>query len=240
MTTDQNIRIAIVDDNEFVRSGISASLLAEDDFEIAGEASDGSQAVELCRNTRPDIVLMDVRMRRVDGLSATREVKRYYPKTGVLILTMHENTDYLIEAVRAGAAGYVLKDSTQEELTAAIRKVVEGDTALDARLTAKVIQSIARERDDGASSRAKDRISNPLTPRELEILQTVSMGKTNPEIADIYGIKTGTVKNHVEHIIAKLGVSDRTQAVVKALEMKMISFPGESAESSNGWDKIYG
>ncbi|AHY47386.1 Response regulator containing a CheY-like receiver domain and an HTH DNA-binding domain [Rubrobacter radiotolerans] len=223
------IRIAVVDDNEAVRSGIRLSLLGEDDFEVVGEAADGSEAAELCRRVRPDLILMDVRMRRTDGLSATREVKRSYPNVGVLILTMHENQDYLVEAVRAGAAGYVLKDATQEELAEAIRKVHEGETALDEKLSAKVIQSLARNGDD---RRPPERpgapgLTHPLTPRELQVLQTVAKGRTNPEIARELGIKTGTVKNHVERIIAKLGVSDRTQAVVKALEMRLISFPGE-------------
>ncbi|WP_119066665.1 response regulator transcription factor [Rubrobacter indicoceani] len=240
---NQTVRIAVVDDNKLVRSGIKLSLLSEGEFEVVGEADDGAGAVDLCRRTRPDIVLMDVRMRKMDGLSATREVKRYYPKTGVLILTMHENPDYLVEAVRAGAAGYVLKDATQEDLADAIRKVLGGETALDARLSAKVIQSLANEKENRSRPRASENSVHPLTPRELEILQTVALGKTNPEIAAVHGIKTGTVKNHVEHIIAKLGVSDRTQAVVKALEMKMISFPREmnsAPEDRTLGDEPYG
>ena len=127
-------RLIIVDDHDFVRAGIKAMLSGEQDLEVVGEATDGHEALDLCGRLRPDLVLMDVRMPRVDGLAATRSIKRIHPEISVLILTMHENEDYLLEAVRAGAAGYVLKDAPQTELVTAIRKVLDGETTLNRSL----------------------------------------------------------------------------------------------------------
>ncbi len=225
---DRPARIVIADDHEFVRSGIKVMLSGEADLEIVGVAVDGQEALELCGRERPDLVLMDVRMPRMDGLTATRSIKRSFPKISVLILTMHENEDYLLEAVKAGAAGYVLKDAPQQELVTAIRKVLEGETTLNRRLATGLLKRLAHDARGAAAPRTEAGRSgpaHPLTARELEVLEHVALGQTNREIAEEFVISVGTVKNHVEHVIAKLEASDRTQAVVRALELRLIDFP---------------
>jgi two-component system, NarL family, response regulator DegU len=227
-------RLIVVDDNDFVREGIKLMLSGEQDLRVVGEAADGREALELCRRTRPELVLMDVRMPRMDGLAATREIKQRFPEISVMILTMYDNEDYLLEAVRAGAAGYVLKDAPQRELATALRKVLEGETTLNRGLATRLLQRIAEEPHEkpaGDTVEALPKLSqhaqplHPLTPREIEVLEGLALGKTNREIAEDFVISVGTVKNHVEHIMAKLGVSDRTQAVVRSLELGIIEFP---------------
>jgi DNA-binding NarL/FixJ family response regulator len=221
-------RILIVDDHGAVRSGVRAMLSGESGLEIVGEATDGREALAMCRSTQPDLVLMDVRMPDMDGLVATRAIKQQFPGIIVLILTMHSNQDYLLEAVRAGAAGYVLKDAPQRELATAIKKVLEGEVSLNRELATRLLQRLALEghKTGRPNSRVqKGQMSDPLTPREIEVLEFMSLGMTNRDIAGELVISVGTTKNHAEHIIAKLGVSDRTQAVVQALEMGLIAFP---------------
>ncbi len=225
---DRPARLIIADDHDFVRSGIRVMLSGETGLQIVGEVGDGQEAIEICGRERPDLALMDVRMPRMDGLTATRSIKRSFPEISVLILTMHENEDYLLEAVKAGAAGYVLKDAPQEELVAVIRKVLEGETTLNRRLATKLLKRLANDaRGAGAPRTEAGRAapSQSLTARELEVLEQVALGKTNREIAEEFVISVGTVKNHIEHIIAKLEASDRTQAVVRALELRLIDFP---------------
>ena len=225
-------RLAIVDDHALVRSGLRSMLRDEDDFNIVGEASNGWEALALCYRVRPDLVLMDVRMPKMDGLEATRNIKREYPETSVLIVTMHENPDYLLEALKAGAAGYVLKDSSSEGLIAAVRKVIEGESSLNRKLATDLLRKLADETRESPRNTATKSLSEqlpyPLTPREIEVLKLMALGQTNREISQNFVISVGTTKNHVEHIIAKLAVSDRTQAVVRALERGIIDFPSES------------
>lgn len=226
-------RLVIVDDHELVRAGLRAMLSAEPDFEIVGEASDGAEALELCRELTPDLVLMDVRMPRMDGLAATREVKQHLSRVSVLILTVHENQDYMLEAIRAGASGYVLKDAPREQLTTAIRKVLSGESTLNRNLATQLIQRLAFEvyewEEPSSANPPPDperaAILESLTTREREVLELLALGHTNRKIAQTLFISVGTVKNHVEHIFAKLGVSDRTQAVVRAFEFRIITPP---------------
>ncbi|MBA2441539.1 MAG: response regulator transcription factor [Rubrobacter sp.] len=226
-------RLVIVDDHELVRAGLRAMLSAEPDFEIVGEASDGAEALELCRELTPDLVLMDVRMPRMDGLAATREVKQHLSRVSVLILTVHENQDYMLEAIRAGASGYVLKDAPREQLTTAIRKVLSGESTLNRNLATQLIQRLAfevYEREEPSSANPppdpeRAAILESLSTREREVLELLALGHTNRKIAQTLFISVGTVKNHVEHIFAKLGVSDRTQAVVRAFEFRIITPP---------------
>jgi DNA-binding NarL/FixJ family response regulator len=218
-------RLAIVDDHELARESLQNMLSDEPDIEIVGEAANGRQALLLCSRLKPDLILMDVRMPEMDGLAATKEVKQRYPQTSVMMLTMHENPDYLFEALKVGAAGYVLKDAPQEEIIEAVRRVRNGESPMDSELAARLLRRLASEgemwRARRASREAADAVE-PLTPRELEVLRLMKLGLTNRQIAADRVISLGTAKNHVEHIIAKLGVSDRTQAVVKALELGIL------------------
>jgi two-component system, NarL family, response regulator DegU len=219
-------RLAIVDDHELTRQSLQNLLSDETDIEVVGEAANGRQALLLCSRHRPDLILMDVRMPEMDGLAATKEVKERYPETSVMMLTMHENPDYLLEALKAGAAGYVLKDAPQDEIIEAVRRVRNGESPLDPELAARLLRRLASEgkmRKGKRDPREAVPLTEPLTPRELEVLGLMKLGRTNRQIAADLVISLGTSKNHVEHIISKLGVSDRTQAVVKALELGILN-----------------
>ena len=223
------LRIAIVDDHELARKSLQNMLSDEPDIEVVGEAANGQEALSLCSRLRPDLVLMDVRMPKMDGLAATREIKRRYPKISVVMLTMHENPDYLFEALKAGASGYVLKDASQEAVVEAVRQVLEGESSLDTKLAARLLRRLATEAGSGEDSPGTETRRAPLaaalTPRELEVLGLMLRGKANRQIAQELSISPGTVKAHVEHIIGKLEVSDRTQAVVKALQLGILDLP---------------
>ena len=225
-------RLAIVDDHELARASLQNMLSDEPDIEVVGEAANGREALLLCSRLRPDLVLMDVRMPEMDGLAATRELKRRYPQIGVIMLTMHENPDYLFEALKAGAAGYVLKDAPQEAVVEAVRQVREGESPLDTQLAARLLRRLAAEGErrgflTGAEDRRGGFPAQALTRRESEVLGLMKLGKSNRQIAEELAISPGTAKNHVEHIIAKLGVSDRTQAVVKGLELGILGLSAE-------------
>ena len=222
-------RLAIVDDHQLAREGLRDMLADAFDIEVIGEATNGREALLLCSRLHPDLVLMDVRMPEMDGLAATREIKQRYPETSVMMVTMHENPDYLLEALKAGAAGYVLKDAPRDEVITAVRRVREGEASLDPELAARLLRRLATENGGrwGARSADEDLAVSSLTPRELEVLQLMQLGRTNRRVAEELFISRGTVKRHVENIIAKLGVSDRTQAVVRALELGVLEFSEE-------------
>jgi DNA-binding NarL/FixJ family response regulator len=221
-------QLAIVDDHDLAREGLRDMLADEPDIEVVGEAANGREALTLCSRLRPDLVLMDVRMPQMDGLVATREIKRKHPKTSILMVTMHENPDYLLEALKAGASGYVLKDAPQHEVIGAVQQVRSGESPLDPKLAARLLRRLATEgKKKPRTTRWEPRgregfYVETLTPRELEVLGFLKLGRSNRQIAEELVISLGTVKNHVEHIIAKLGVSDRTQAVVRALELGIL------------------
>ncbi len=208
-------RVIIADDHELARTGLRGMLTGEPDLQVVGEASTGQQAVSLCRRLRPDVALMDVRMPELDGLAATRIIKEEMPSTSVVMVTMHENPEYLLEALRAGAAGYVLKDATHEEVLRTIRRVVDGEALLTPEIASRLLVRLVREK--AASPVPAPAV--PLTARELVVLRLVAQGWTNREIAAELNLSAGTVKVHVERILAKLGVSHRTQAAVRAVEM---------------------
>ncbi len=202
-----------------------ALLLDQPGIEIVGEAANGWEAIRLCRQVRPDLVLMDVRMPKMDGLAATREIKRQFRDVSVLILTTYENQDYLLDAIRAGAAGYVLKDAPENQLITAIHKVLDGEPTLNRKLATELLQRLATEVQESPPEPEPAELPEPLTSRELEVLELLALGYTNRKVAEVLVISMGTVKNHVEHIRQKLGASDRTQAVVRALELRIIALP---------------
>jgi DNA-binding NarL/FixJ family response regulator len=216
-------RLAIVDDHQLAREGLRDMLADAPDIEVVGEAANGREALLLCSRLRPDLVLMDVRMPEMDGLAATREIKQRYPEVSVMMVTMHENPDYLLEALKAGAAGYVLKDAPRREVISAVRRVREGESSLDPELAARLLRRLATESGGrrGAHS-ANGGLAGALTPRELDVLRLMQLGRTNRQVAEELYISAGTAKRHVENIIAKLEVSDRTQAVVRALELGVL------------------
>ena len=220
------VRIAIVDDHDMAREGLREMLADVPDIEVIGEASNGREALGLCARLRPDIVLMDVRMPEMDGLLATSKLKQDHPEISVLMVTMHENPEYLFEALKAGAAGYVLKDASRQEVITAVRQVRNGESPLDQDLASRLLRRIASESASGSkpSGRETRYRFDKLTRRELEVLGLLKEGMTNRQIAGALFVSPGTAKNHVEHIITKLGVSDRTQAVVRALEIGIIDF----------------
>ncbi len=228
-------RILIADDHELVRDGFRRMLGYEEDLEVVGEARDGREAVELCRRLDPDLVLMDVRMPEMDGLEATRAIKAEHPSVGVLVVTTYDNPDYLLEAIKAGAAGYVLKDAPNRQLTNAIRRSLEGESPLNQELASQLIRRLADEATQPAqqepppSAVEEGTVAQPLraelTSREVEVLKLVTRGKTNQEIAEGLFISKATAKVHVRRVIAKLGVSDRTKAVVRALELGLAPHP---------------
>jgi DNA-binding NarL/FixJ family response regulator len=226
-------QILIADDHELVRDGIKHMLGHEEDLEVVGEASNGREAVDLCRRLKPDLVLMDVRMPEMNGVDATRAIKVEQPSVSVLVVSTYGNVDYLLEAIEAGAAGYVLKDAPNRQLINAMKRVLRGESALNQELALQLIQRLASKTSPPVESppapeigdAASTTLPNMLTSRELEVLGLLAQGNTNQDIAEDLRISRATVKVHVQHIIAKLEVSDRTQAKVRAFKMGLIHPP---------------
>jgi DNA-binding NarL/FixJ family response regulator len=222
-------KVVIADDNDLVRAGLSSMLANEPDLQLIAEAPNGRVALELCRRLQPDLVLLDVQMPEMDGLSAARAIKAACPATSVVMLTMHEDPDYLLDAFRAGAAGYLLKDVSRRDLLVAIRQVLSGTAILNGETAVRILQRLASEAAAPPSVPARPAVTTtPLTPRETEILRLVVQGKTNREIGAMLYLSPGTIKIHVEHILDKLDVSDRTQAAVRAVELGLLRDEKES------------
>jgi DNA-binding NarL/FixJ family response regulator len=208
------IRVVLVDDQTLVRRGIRSLLELAGDIEIVAEAADGEEGVAAILRERPDVVLLDVRMPRKDGLEVLRELQGAGALPPTVLLTTFDDDEVLLEAVKAGARGYLLKDVSLEQLTGAIRSVAGGGTMIRPVLTERVLRGLEHVRRDFDALDPPD----PLTKREVEILRLMAGGYSNREIADALGTAEGTVKNHASSILSKLGVRDRTRAVLKALE----------------------
>ncbi|MEV5548604.1 response regulator transcription factor [Streptomyces sp. NPDC052309] len=233
------IRVIIVDDQAMVRAGFAALLAAQSDIDVVGEAPDGAQGLELSRRTHPDVVLMDVRMPEMDGLEAARRILAPPPGGGgtahaprtvqehrprVLMLTTFDVDDYVYEALRAGASGFLLKDAPPADLIAAVRVVAAGDALLAPSVTRRLIADFARQR---PAVRGKPALRlKALTERETEVLTLVARGRSNAEIAQTLVLAEQTVKTHVSRVLTKLGLRDRAQAVVFAYESGLVA-PGE-------------
>jgi DNA-binding NarL/FixJ family response regulator len=209
------VRVLIVDDDDLMRAGLRGVLASDDAIDVVGEASDGRDAVYRTRLLSPDVVLMDVRMPDLDGISATRELLAAFPEVKVVILTTFEQDDYIFGALSAGASGFLLKRTRPEELVAAVHTIAAGDSLLSPSVTSRVIERMAGQPAPDAASDAR---LEELTPREREVLEQMARGLSNAEIAEALVIEESTVKTHVKRVIGKLDVRDRVQAVIFAYE----------------------
>ncbi|OGO04412.1 MAG: hypothetical protein A2Y73_00030 [Chloroflexi bacterium RBG_13_56_8] len=210
------IRILLVDDQAIVREGLKSMLGLEPDMAIVGEAGDGEQAIQLVRKSAPDIVLMDVRMPGMDGLAALERLKLLAPKTSVIMVTLYEDPDYLLRAVSSGAAGYVLKDTSREDLVRAIRVATEGGAIIAPNMMPQLLRRL-REMTIATPQLDANTPEADLSQRELQVLRLITEGHTNSEIAEKLFLSPTTIKTHVQNILRKLDVSDRTQAAVYAV-----------------------
>lgn len=214
------IRILIVDDQSLFRESLHAYLSMQKEYEVVGEAVNGEEALRLTGVHRPDVILMDVRMPMLDGVEATRLLHDAHPECKIIMLTTFDDDEYVFEALRNGAVGYLLKDTSAEKLLEAVRAVAHGESFIQPSIQGKVVAEFARmARQVPAKSEV---LAEPLSPRELEILRMVAVGASNREIAARLFITEGTVKNHVTNILVKMGVGDRTQAAIKAKDCGLI------------------
>jgi len=233
------IRLVIVDDQTLLRQGLQTLLELEDDLQVVGTAADGHEAIQTVERLRPDVVLMDIRMPQLDGVAATRELLRRIPGLGVIILTTFDDDEYVFEGLKAGARGYMLKDTSAEEIVAAVRAVAGGAALIQPSIARKVVAEFTRlatSQGHGTQrptqppsaelvrtdAQPLQHAGEPLTEREGEVLRALAAGRSNREIAEQLVITEGTVKNHVSSLLAKLGVRDRTQAVLKAQKLRLI------------------
>ena len=223
MTARQPVRVVVADDHQVVRAGFAGLLATQPDFAVVATAADGAEAVRACRELSPDVVLMDVRMPGTDGIEATRQLVGAGSRPGgprVLILTTFDLDEYVYDALRAGASGFLLKDVTAERLFDAVRVVAAGDALLAPAVTRRLIGEFARLRPAPGARPAA--LAAALTPRGTEVLRLVAEGLSNPEIASRLVVTEETVKTHVSRLLGKLGLRDRTQAVVAAYESGLI------------------
>jgi DNA-binding NarL/FixJ family response regulator len=207
------MKIIICDDQEIVRDGLELLLKLEKDIEIVGIAGDGAEAVEMAAQKQPDLVMMDLKMPVMNGVDATRQIKAKYPTVKVLVLTTFGSDDWVLDALRAGASGYMLKDAPREQVLSAIRGTVEGKTFIDPAVAGKLLGEIT-----GGKKKPAAAVTDKLTQRETEVLQLLARGFSNEDIAKKLFLSEGTVRNHIGAIIAKLDVADRTQAAIMAIQ----------------------
>lgn len=216
------IRLLIADDHAIVRAGIRLLLETQEDMAVVGEAADGTAAIQLARELHPDVLLMDIAMPGLNGLEATRHVRREAPQTQVLVLTMHENERYFYEALRAGASGYVVKGAPPVDLLAAIRAVAQGQAYLQPSLARTLLDDYVKRTREGEDREQYDR----LTDREREVLRLIAEGQTAKEVADLLGISANTVERHRANIMAKLDLHTRAALVKYAIRKGLIELEG--------------
>jgi DNA-binding NarL/FixJ family response regulator len=213
------IRVLLVDDQRLMRDGLRTLLELESDLEVVGEAGDGQHAVQAYAELKPNVVLMDIRMPTMNGVEATARLCQDWPEANIIILTTFDDDEYVFEGLRAGAKGYLLKDVSGEELATAVRAVAGGSALLGSAVARRVLAQFAGLR----PAQAETVLSEPLTDRELEILQLIAEGLSNPEIAGRLFLAEGTVKNYVSNILQKTDTRDRTQAVLKAQSLGLLN-----------------
>ena len=216
----KNIKILLADDQALFREGLHTLLSVQDGFEVIGEANNGEEVLRMSAQHRPDVVLMDMRMPVMNGAVATRRMKEAFPDCRVIALTTFDDDEYVFDALRAGAVGYLLKDVSSEKLFEAIRTAARGEYFLQPSITAKVVSEFARIAPHNASDVTP--LADPLSSRELEVLRLVATGANNKEIATTLFIAEGTVKNHLTSILAKLQARDRMQAAIRARELGIL------------------
>jgi DNA-binding NarL/FixJ family response regulator len=214
---EEIIHVAVVDDQRLFTKGLSGLVDMLPDMEVVGVAYNGEEAIALCRKEEPDVVLMDISMPKMDGISATREIRSLLPQTAVIILTAHEEDEQVFEGIKAGAQGYLLKDAEPEDLSRAIRTVHAGDTIIAPDLAQKMLNTFQSGKLSGSS-----RLIPPLTERELEVIRALARGQSDRQIARSLGISEKTVRNHTSNIYRKLHIFDRTQAVIYAIREGVI------------------
>ncbi len=213
------IRVLICDDQTVVREGLAAILSTDDELEVVGLARNGEEALALAAESRPDVVLMDLSMPVMNGIQATQRLHKRHPSLGILVLTTYADDAWVFDAIKAGAAGYLLKDTRRDDLVAAIKGTAEGKSFLDPSVAGKLMRQMAV---GPIALQAVTEQSEPLTERELEVLRLLAQGYSNPEIAQRVHLAHGTVRNYVSTILQKLNVEDRTQAAVVALQRGLI------------------
>jgi NarL family two-component system response regulator LiaR len=216
VTLPETIRVAIADDQQLFSGGLVRIIGVHQDMEVVGEAHTGEEAVKLCLETEPDVVLMDISMPVMDGVSATRRIREVLPRTRILILTVHTDDGHVFQGIKAGAQGYLLKDCTPEDLTRAIRTVYAGDTIMAQDIAQKMLTTFEGIRNEDAE------ITPHLTERELEVIKALAQGMSNKQIAQSLHISEKTVRNHASNIYKKLHIYDRTQAVIYAVRRGLV------------------
>jgi DNA-binding NarL/FixJ family response regulator len=220
-----NIRVLLADDQDIIRTGLTIILNHQADIEVVGQAADGVEAIELAKQLQPDVILMDIKMPRLNGIQATRQIMTALPKTQIIILTTYDTDDWVFDGIRAGAIGYLLKDASSDNLAEAVRGALRGESQMDPTVARKVLREFQHVTIAGKATTPPTREEEPLeklTDREEEILKLLAAGLSNKEIAQQLSLSEGTVKNHISAILAKLHANDRTQAVLTALKRGLV------------------
>ncbi|MDP2661244.1 MAG: response regulator transcription factor [Dehalococcoidia bacterium] len=226
----ENIRVLIADDHQVVREGLRAMIEDEGDIQVVGEAADGMEALAALKEADPSVVLMDIRMPRMDGLEATRQLRSKYPSVSVIMISVYDNDAYVVDAIRAGASGYLLKDVSKDLLVHTIRAVSAGGVLLKSSLLRRALDSVANTQAE-AKTEALNLIAETMSDREKGVLRLMVDGLTNKKIAAHLNLSEDTVKKHVQSLIGKLQASDRTQAAVKAVRAGLVPLSSKSLNS---------